>query len=598
MNVLVQDFHSAWRQLSNNPGLSVIAVLTLTLGIGANTAIFSVLNAVLLRPLPFDDPSRLVWLSNYRPGLKDTMVATPDFLAWRSQSRCFRGLAAYDEGDFNLTGAGDPERIHGVFATASLFSVLQVQPAIGRAMRNEESAPGSTPVVILSHEFWRRHFGGDGSVIGNHITLDGTVFEVIGVMPAGSVFPSDNPRPDLIVPLSLPKHPDLTGPQGVEVIQVIGRLSPGVTLAQAEAELSTIEQRLIATYPPGYRNMTEGTETQVIPLQEKLAGKSRPVLLVLLGSVILLLLIASVNTANMQLAKATARRKELALRTALGASRYRLSRQLLCESLLLSLLGGGAGVILAVEAIGVLNRMRPTGLPQFARVGLNYRVLGFTAVVAILTGIVSGLAPAIFACRAGLSDAVKDGIQANTESRGLHFVRKLLVVSEVSLAAVLLVGSGLLIRSFIGLVRIDPGFEPRKLLTLQIALPEAKYSAPSQQRAFFENLSQKLKALPDVTHVGATSELPLTGNTQTAAVLFEGRPAPPPGLRPWIPLGTVTPDYFHTMGIPLVAGREFGYGDRPGSPIVVLVNQAFWRRFFPAENPIGKRIQRGLTTDG
>ena len=575
METILQDLRYGLRILRKSPGFTAIAVLTLALGIGANTAIFSVLNAVLLRPLPYHDPSRLVWVSNYLPRLKDTIVNTPDYIAWRDQSHSFSELAAYDEDDFNLSGGGYPERIHAAPVSASFFSLL--------------GAPGSAPVVVLSHAFWQKHFSGDRSVIGQSVKLDGTAFEVIGVMPAGFIFPTDGTKPELLVPLSLPEHVDLAT-QRIQIIRVIGRLAPGITPAQVKAELSTID----VGYPPAMKAMGQGSKVQVIELQEKLAGKARPVLLVLLGAVVFLLLIACFNTANLQLAKATARGSELAVRAALGASRYRLCRQLLSESMLVSLLGGGAGALLAMWSIYALNRLHAPGLPQFVHINLDYRVLGFTLAVAVLTGILSGLTPAVFAYRADVNETLKEGAQSHTEPRGFQLVRKLLVVSEVSLAAVLLVGSGLFIRSFVGLLYVDPGFDPHQLLTLRIALPESKYPDPVQQRAFFENLTQKLSALPGVTYAGAASDLPLTGfYTRASSVIFEGRPAPPRGMRPMIPIENATTNYFRTIAAPLIVGRHLDSTDTPNSPGVVLVNQAFCRRFFDNEDPLGKRIQIG-----
>ncbi len=591
MQSFLQDFRHAFRLLRKTPGLTAAAVLTLTLGIGANTAIFSVLNAVLLRPLPYEDPSRLVWLSNYLPRVKDTTVATPDFVAWRDQSRSMGDLAAYDDGELNLTGVGDPERIHAMYTTASLFSVLGVQPDLGRGLRKEENTPGSAPVVILSHSLWQKRFAGDRSVIGNRIMLDGAAFEVIGVMPAKFIFPNDGVNPDLLVPLSLPEHLDLTGTRGVEIVRVIGRLAPGVTLAHAKAELSTIEARLIAGYPPAYKNMTEGSEVQAVPLQEQLAGNTRPVLLILLGAVIFLLLIATVNTANLQLAKATTRGRELAVRAALGAEKYQLSRQLFSESVLISLIGGAGGALLAVWALDVVARLHPSGLPQFVDVSVDYRVLGFTAVIAVLTGIISGFTPALFAWRTDLVDALKEGIQTHAESPNIRFTRKLLVVCEVSLAVVLLVGSVLFVRSFIGLLHRDRGFDQHRLLTFQIALPSARYPEPAQQRVFFENLTQRLSVLPGVTHASAVSELPQTDYSGAGSVVFEGRLNPPRGLRPSVAVCSATSDYFQTMAVPLIAGRSFDSTDTPNSPGVVLVNQAFVRRFFSGEDPLGKHIQ-------
>jgi predicted permease len=593
MSGLLQDLRYALRQLRKTPGFTAVAMITLALGIGANAAIFSVLNAVLLRPLPYAAPSRLVWLTNYLPRGKDHIVATPDFVAWRNQNDSFTGLAAYDDGDLNLTGGGaSPERIHCASVTASFFSVLGVQPEVGRAFRKDENTPGVSPVVILSHGFWQRRFAADRSVIGNKVVLDGSSAEVVGVMPASFVFPDGGAAPEVFLPLSLPEHLDMAS-QRIEIVRVIGRLRPDVTIDEAKAEVSTIQQRLVATYPPAFKNMVAGMETQVTSLQERLVGNVRPTLLMLLAAVVFLLLVACANTANLQLAKATAQSKELGVRAALGASRFRLTCQLLIESLLVSLFGGAGGVLFASWSIEILNQLHTQGLPQFNKVNLDYRVLAFASVVAVVSGALSGLAPAVLTWKCNLNDTLKEGSRTLTDTQSVRRVRKLLLVSEIAIATILLVGSGLFIRSFVGLLRVESGFDPHKLLTLQISLPEAKYPTATQQRAFFDTVLDKVGALPDVAHVGAVTTLPLVGHASTASVIFEGRPTPPPGLRPWVNTSTTSADYFRTMGVPLVRGRYFDSSDTPSGPGVVLVNQAFCRRFFDSDDPVGKRIQRG-----
>ena len=592
MTGLIQDLRYALRQIRKAPGLIATAVITLALGIGANTAIFSALNAVVLRPLPYENSSRLVWLTNYLPRFKDQTVGTPDFLAWRDQNHSFSSLAAYDQGDFNLTGGTGPERIHYVGVTASLFTVLGIQPQAGRAFRNEENIPGAAPVAILSHGLWQRSFGADRFILGKKVALDGTAFEVIGVMPPSFVFPDNESAPDVLIPLSLPEHLDMAT-QPIEIIQVIGRLRPGITIDQAKADIATIQAQFVNTYPPAFKNLVAGIEVQVLSLHEHLVGDVRHTLLVLLAAVLFLLLIACANTANLQLAKAIGQSKELGVRAALGASRFRLARQFLTESMLVSLLGAATGILLAYCSIGILHRLHPQGLPQFNEIVLDASVLAFGFVVAVLSGILSGVAPALVTRRSNLNDTLKESSRTLTDAQAVRRVRKLLVVSEVSLATILLVGSGLFIRTFVGLQQMDPGFDPHQILTLRISLPGAKYPNDARQREFFEGLIQRLSAVPEIRHAGTVSELPLTSYSNSASVVFEGRPTPPPGMRPWVPFTSASSGYFRAMGIPLIQGRDFDARDGPDNPRVVLVTQAFVQRFMPGESAIGKRIQTG-----
>src|SRR6266550_3787730 len=563
MNGFFQDLRYALRQLRKSPGLTTTAILTLALGIGANTAIFTVLNAVLLRPLPYEEPSRLAWLTNYMPRGKATIVGAPDFVQWRSQNYSFTELAAYDEGNFNLTGGLSPERIHYASVTASLLPLLGVQPAAGRSFRSDENTSESVPVVMLSHEIWQRQFGSDRSVIGTKIALDGDEYEVIGILPASSVFPSGGTSPEVLVPLHLPENTGMAS-KNIEILNVIGRLRPGITINQARSDISTIQSAFVASsYPPAFRNIVAGFETRVIPLQQHLVGDVERTLLVLLGAVAFLLLIACANTANLQLAKVTERSKELGLRAALGAKGSRLTRQLVTESILLSLMGCGVGMFLAVWSIAALHPFHPGGLPHFHDVAVDYSVLTFAAAIATFSGILSGLAPAVLVRRGNLNDVLKESSRTVTDAKSVRRLRRLLVVSEVSLAVVLLVGSGLFIRSFLGLLQVDPGLDPQNVLTVEISMPAAKYSSPERQRTFIDNLIQGLGALPGVVRVGAVSQLPLTGYHLAGAVVVERQPVPPPGMRFTAPMGSATPDYFRAMGIPLIAGRNFDSSDTP-----------------------------------
>lgn len=591
MQTFLQDLRYALRQLKKNPGFTIVAVLTLALGIGANTAIFSVLNALILRPLPYPTSSRLVWITQYLPRLKGEIVGTPDFLAWRDQSHSFSQLAAYDEGDANLTGGEYPERIHTVAITASLFPLLGVQPASGRAFRNDENNPGTSSAVILSYGLWQRRFSADPSILGTKILLDGSPHEVVGIMPASFVFPNSGPNPDILMPLSLPEHLDMSN-QNIELVSVLGQLRPGVSIAEANAELSAIQHQFVASaYPSDFKNMVSGFEMRATSLHEHMVGDVRHTLFILLAAVGFLLLMACANTANLQLAKATVHGKELGIRAAIGASRYRLTRQLLTESLLVSLFGGVAGIAFAYWSIHLLHRLGLHELPQFNQITLDYWVLAFAFLIAILSGTLSGLAPAVLARKSNPSDALKDGSHTTTEAPSVQHIRKLLVISEISLAVILLVGAGLFIRSFLGLLGVDPGFNPHNLLTLQVSLPEAKYTNDVKQREFFSELVHRLSNLPGVIHAGAVSQLPLTDYHLAGAVVIEGQTLPPQGMRPMVPIGSATSDYFRTMGIPLIQGRYFDSSDAPSTSSVVLVSHAFAKQFFGDENPVGKRVQ-------
>jgi putative ABC transport system permease protein len=592
IEILVQDLRYGLRQLRRRPTFTTIAILTLALGVGANTAIFCVLNAVLLRPLPYESSSDLVWLTNYLPRLQDHIVGTPDFVTWRSQNHSLSKLAAFEEGDVNLTGGINPERIHSAYITASLFPLLEIRPELGRGLRDEENVPGAPPVVILSHGLWQRRFGASSSTVGSMLVLDGTPHEVVGVMPASFVFPNGGLAPDILVPLSLPEHLDMAS-KSIEIVSVIGRLRRGISINQAGADLSTIQQRFVTTYPPAFKNMAAGIETQVISLHEHLVGEVRHTLLLLLAAALFLLLVASVNTANLQLAKATSQSRELSVRLALGASRSRLTRQVLTESLLVTLCGGATGTLVTFLAIEFLHKLEPQDLPHFNKIGIDSWVLAFGFTIAILSGLISCLAPALLVSAGRLNDILKESSRTLTDVPAVRRVRNLLVVSEISLAMILLIGSGLFIRTFLALSHVNPGFDSHNLLTLRISLPEAKYPNIGAQRAFFEQLADQVKALPGNLRVGAVSQLPLDIENLSGSVVFEGQPTPPRGMRPSVPILTATTDYFPAMGIPVVLGRCFEPSDTPDTPGVVLVNQAFVRKFFSFEDPIGKRIQLG-----
>ncbi|PYV39773.1 MAG: hypothetical protein DMG06_22235 [Acidobacteria bacterium] len=585
---MLNDLRYAFRMLLKNPGFTSVAALTLALGIGANTAMVGVINGVLLRPLPFKDPARLVSVTDFVPQQNSILVMDSDYFAWRRQNEVFEDMAAYTGRDLTLTGVGDPERLQAGKITASFLTVLGVKPLLGRGILAQEDRPGGPRVVLLSHALWQRRFGAEASVIGEILALDGNNYTVVGVMPADFEF-LDNIKADLFVPLALPDNAGLAG-RTVTLLNVIARLKPAVTLQRAESDLTTLNHRLQATYPVPFAQMMAGAQARVVPLHDKLVGNVRPSLLVLLGAVGFVLLIACANIANLQLARAVTRQKEIAIRSALGADRLRLARQFLTESVLLAALGGAAGILLAPWGVGLLRAFGPEDIPRLASVRIDSVVLLFTGIIVLSTGILFGLVAVLAASKISPNSSLKEGGTRTTSSHERHRLRGILVVCELALALVLLTGSGLLIRSFLRLTRIDPGFNPRNVLTLRLSLPLNRYREANQQRGFFQELIERVQALPGVSSVGVTSVLPTMGILMSAGVEIEGRPVAPPGQGLSAAVETVSPA---SMGIPLVAGRFFDHQDTIAAPKVAIVNQSLARRFFPNESPIGRRLQVG-----
>ncbi|MDQ3803874.1 MAG: ABC transporter permease [Acidobacteriota bacterium] len=587
-----QDLRYGLRTLLKNPGFTAVAVIALALGIGANSAIFSVVNAVLLRPLPYRDPDRLVmvWEENTKAGYPRDTPAAANYIDWRDQNQVFEGMAAIADVSFNLTGAGEPERLDGRRVSASLFPLLGVEPHLGRAFLPEEDQPGANRVAVLSHGLWQRRFGADANIAGKPLTLNGESYEVVGVMPPHFQFPSR--EDELWVPIAF--TPQEAASRGRHYLQVLARLKPGVTLGQAQAEMSTIAARLQQQYPEQNTNLG----ATVTPLHEHVVGDIRPALLVLLGAVGFVLLVACANVANLLLARAAVRQKEIAVRVALGASRLRLVRQFLTESVLLAALGGGLGLLLSVWGVSLLKTFIPENISQARAVAVDARVLGFTVLVSLLTGLIFGLAPAVQASNFNLNETLKEGGRDSAAGSRGNRIRALLVVAEVAVSLVLLIGAGLLINSFLRLRNVDPGFRADNLLTMSIELPQQKYPDPARRAAFYTELVSRIEALPGVKSAAVTNWIPLVFQGDSIGFSIEGRPDPAPGQgrRPTVVTRVVHPHYFRTMGIQLLRGREFGEQDRVESPTVAVISETMARRHWPGEDPTGKRITPGPAT--
>ena len=575
-----QDLRYGARTLLKNPIFTSIAVLTLALGIGANTAIFGLVNTVLLRPLPFAEPEQLVWTWGEFSQGNRAATSPPDFLDYRAQNRTFVELAALSFSSFNLTGGGEPERVIGARVTANFFQTLGLKPLQGRAFLPEEQEAGRAQVVIISRNLWQRLFGGDPEIAGKTILLDGQTHTVVGVAP-------DETRLLQEAEMWTPLNFDLPGMKvrRFHFLRAIGRLKPGITLQQAQADIDGVSAGLEKLYPESNTDW----RLRLVPLRERLVGEMQRPLYVLFGAVGCVLLIACVNVANLLLAQASKRQKEVALRHALGANRPRLIRQLLTESALLAVTAGIIGLLLAWWGTDLLMALARDTLPRIGEVTLDHRVLGFTLVVSLLTSVVFGLAPAWQTSRPDLNEALKEGGKGGGSSTRLGQARKLLVIVEVALTLVLLIGAGLLIRSLHRLQQVDPGFDPRNVLTLRLFLPEAKYSKPEQQQAFVEQVLQRIEALPGVQAVGMSTWLPTLGGGDTYFTI-EGKPFPDPKKKVTAFNPRISHNYLRAMNIPLLKGRHFTEAETKEQPKTVIINDAFARAYFANEEPLGQRL--------
>ncbi len=581
MDTLLQDVRYGVRMLLKTPGFTAVAVLTLALGIGANTAIFSVVNGVLLRPLPYPDPARLlqVWETHRFEGGKGS-ISPVNFRDWRRETRTLEEMALYSYDSFVLTGTGEAERLNGSMVTSGFFRVLGVRPLLGRHLKDEEDRPGSTGGVVLSHFLWQRLFGGARTALGRALSLNGKTYTVVGVMPATFGFPSRDTL--LWVPFAIDYDSEN---RGSHYAQGIARGKPGVSVGQAQAEMDAIARHLSAEYPDTNR----ATAVSLVPLQREITGEVRPALMVLLAAVGFVLLIACANVANLMLARGAGRRKEIAVRRALGAGGMRLARQFLTEGLFLALLGGAAGLLLSLWGVDLLLGVLGRSLPRANEVRLDAPVLSFTFLLLLGTGAALGLVQAFQAGRANLSESLKESGRSHGSGPRHQRLRGALAVSQMALALLLLTGAGLLIRTFFALREIRPGFSMDNVLTVRIDVPQQRNPDAARQIGYVQSLLEKLVAVPGVRSVAATNEVPFSRSRTRSSFEIEGRPEPP-GTGPSADRRNVSPGYFRTMGIPLLRGRDFTPSEREGSPGVAIVNETFARGFFPGEGALGKRL--------
>jgi predicted permease len=593
MTAFWQDVRYSMRMIAKAPGFAAIVILTLALGIGANTAIFSVVNAVLLAPLPYNQPDELVmvWSKNDSKGYQTSPASGGDYAEWKSQNSVFEGTAASSDRLYTLTGAGEPEDVVGYKFSADYFRLLGTRPELGRTFLDEEDRAGGRDVVVLGDAIWRRTFHGDPNIVGKSITLTGKAFTVVGVMPASFRYPS---LVELWTPLNLPAS--FLSNYDETPLRVLARLKPGVTLKQAQAQMDALQQRIAQEHP----QTDAGNGVNLIPLREQIAGDVKMPLLILLGAVGFVLLITCANIASLMLARAAGRRKEIAIRTALGASRARLIRQFLTESLLLSLAGGALGLLFASGATSFLlaifpNNIANLSIPQVTSIPTDARVFSFTLLAALLTGVLFGLAPVLGFKAASSGDGLKETSRSTTASSAENRFRGLLVTSEFALALVLLIGAGLLITSFRNLLRGNLGFDADHILSAQLFLSTAEYPSdkPEKRVEFVNEAMQRIRQLPGVESVGAAGFMPLSGFWGEADFTVQGQPEPAPGQKPSAKSDLVTPDYFRAMGIPLLKGRAFTEQDRKSAAQVVIINETLAHKEFGSQNPIGRQLNFG-----
>jgi putative ABC transport system permease protein len=584
MDILLRDLRYAVRSFLKKPGFTGIAVLTLALGIGANTAIFSVVNGVLIRPLPFAEPDRLVWVWGKINQGSRASVSPLDFVDYREQNTTFEQFAAQISVpvSFNLTGTGEPERLAAAVVTGNYFDALGVRPAIGRAFELKNEKPGHDQVVLLSRGIWQRRFGGNPGIVNKQITLDGKSYQILGVMPADFKFPQ---TAEIWVPMNFEFAPEMKQ-RKAHFLRPVARLKAGVTLSQAQADTDRVAAGLAQAYP----QTDTGWSLRLVPLREQLVGDVRMTLLLLLGAVGFVLLIACANVANLLLVRAASRQKEISIRIALGASRWRVIRQVLTESVLLSLAGGALGALIATWGVDLLANVSASALPPTAQIKIDSSVMTFTFAISILTGVVFGSVPALRVLRVSVNDSLKEGGRSASEGSHRNRTRNVLVVVETAVAMALLVGAGLLIRSFISLQNVDPGFDATNVLTMRVDLSRTKYESMEQASAFFDQLEDRVSALPEVETLGMVTELPLSNQPNDMPFSVQGRPLVAPGQQYDADFRRVNSNYFKAMRIPMVKGREFTEDEVRRSAPVVIISELLAKSVFPDEEPLGQHL--------
>src|SRR4051812_25297839 len=578
---MIADLRYALRMLAKSPAFTFVAILTLGLAIGANTAIFSVVNAVLLRPLPYPQAEQLVRVFGTQPTLPEAPSSPANFLEWQTENQAFEHIATYIGKGFNLTGTDKPERVIGARVSSDLFQLLRVQPVLGRDFTAEEDRDGAERVVILSYDFWQHRFAGDPNAIRQTIKLSDQTYTIVGVMPRGFAFP--NPRAQVWTPVAFSAAERAT--RDTNFIDVVARLKPGVSLEQAQANMNAVAQSQAQRYP----QTNVGVGVKLVSLKEQMVGNVRPMLVVLLGAVGFVLLIACANVATLLLARAAARHREMAIRGALGASRSRVVRLLLTESVLLAIVGGALGLLLAIWSLDLLVSLKPANLPRLAEININRTVFLFTAAVSVMTGVLFGLAPAWQVSKSDLNEGLKESGRGGSDAPRRQRMRALLVISEVALSLVLLIGAGLMIRSFSRLLAVDPGFKSDHVLTAFVSLPVAKYSKHEEQVTFFDRLLGRWRNVPGFSAASVVPAIPLYGGSSTGFDV-DGRPPAPPGQRAMTDYRIISPDYFAAMGMRMLKGRAFSARDTQEAPGVVLINETMAARHFAGEDPIGKRL--------
>jgi putative ABC transport system permease protein len=590
MRSLFQDVRYGWRMLLKKPGFTIVAALALALGIGANSAIFSIINAIVLKPLPFDDLDRVVavWEKAPGPSYARNQASVANYLDWREQSNSFENLAIYMYWSANFSGIDTPERVRGYQVSPNLLDVIGVKVALGRNFLPDEDQPGKDNVVILTHGLWQRNFGGDPNVVGRTANVNGVARTIIGVMPPDVIYPYGA---ELLAPMAMTT--ETMRNRNYHTSLVVGRLKEGVSIGQAQSDLDAIAGRLEQQYP----NTNTGRGVGVFPILEDTVREYKTGTLMLMAAVAFVLLIACANVANLTLARATGRMKEIALRLALGATRGRIIRQLLTESVILAFMGGTIGVLLAgwgVEALKLTLPEEAAGMmPGYNHLGVNSRVLVFTLIVSVVTGILFGLAPAIQASKPDLNEMLKDGV--GKAGVGRHRLRAALVVAEISMSIVLLTGAGLLMKNFLTVMKINPGVNTDNVLTMGITLPPAKYENDTRRRAFYDELMRRARSLSGVESAALINNLPLGQSDSSAGFLVEGVPDPPPGQQFDGGYRVCTPGYFKTMGVPVIRGREFTEADTADSSLVIIVNETLAKRFWPDGDALGEHLRFGPT---